>query len=118
MYKYVCHVTLYFKKRTPSDPSKNLSDGYVHRTQIASIRHQSKSEHAKSVTNLDLSGLPIEWALGVHWNVEIDAFTFRTIKRKNASTRGGILSDVSSMYDPLGFAAPFILPVKRLPMQV
>ena len=82
------------------------------------IESVPESEHAKSVANLDLSELPIERALGVHWNVEIDAFTFRTIKRKNASTRRGILSDVSSMYDPLGFAAPFILPVKRLLQQL
>ena len=41
MYMYVCHVTLYFKKRTPSDPSYNLYDGIVNRTQIAGIGHQS-----------------------------------------------------------------------------
>ena len=71
-------------------------------------------ERAKSVANLDLSELPVERALGVHWDVENDAFTFRIIKRKNAYTRRSILSDVSSMYDPLGFAAPFILLAKHL----
>ena len=66
------------------------------------------------MANLDLSELPVERALGVHWDVENDAFTFQIIKRKNAYTRRGISSDVSSMYDTLGFAAPFILPTKRL----
>ena len=33
---------------------------------------------------------------------------------RQAPTRRGILSLVSSMYDPLGFAAPFTLPAKAL----
>jgi hypothetical protein len=40
------------------------------------------------------------------------------MKRRNAPTCRGILSDVSSMYDPLGFAAPFILLAKRLLQQL
>ena len=82
------------------------------------IESVPEPDRAKSVANLDLDKLPIERALGVHWNVESDAFTFRIIKRKNSRTRRGILSDVSSMYDPLGFAAPFILPAKRLLQQL
>ena len=54
----------------------------------------------------------------MHWNVKDDVFSFRIIERKNQATRRGILSDISSMYDPLGFAAPFILPAKRLLQQL
>jgi hypothetical protein len=68
--------------------------------------------------NLDFDGLPIERALGVAWNVQNDAFGFRNNKRNKAATRRGSLSDVSSMYDPLGFASPFILPAKRLLQQL
>lgn len=73
-----------------------------------------ESERAQSVVNLDLDEVPVERALGVEWNVQEDVFKFRVIERKKAAMRRGILSDVSSMYDPLGFAAPFILPAKRL----
>ena len=45
-------------------------------------------------------------------------FSFRIVSRKKAATRRGILSDVSSMYDPLGFASPFILPAKCLLQQL
>ena len=34
--------------------------------------------------------------------------------KKRVFTRRGILSDVSSLYNPMGFAAPFVLPAKRL----
>ena len=73
-----------------------------------------ESERALSLVTLDLDELPVERALGIQWNVQEDVFSFRIIHRKKAATRRGILSDVSSMYDPLGFAAPFILPAKRL----
>lgn len=77
-----------------------------------------EKELSPSVVSLDFDALPVERALGIHWNVKDDVFTFRIIERKNQATRRGILSDVSSMYDPLGFAAPFILPAKRLLQQL
>jgi hypothetical protein len=77
-----------------------------------------ESERAQSIVSLDLDELPVERALGVEWNVKEDTFSFRVAERKKAATRRGILSDVSSMYDPLGFAAPFILPAKRLLQQL
>ncbi|XP_028412569.1 uncharacterized protein LOC114535461 [Dendronephthya gigantea] len=77
-----------------------------------------ESEHAKSIVSLDFDKLPVERALGVEWNVKEDVFGFRITERKKAATHRGILSDVSSMYDPLGFAAPFVLPAKRLLQQL
>ena len=77
-----------------------------------------ESERAKSIVSLDFDELPVQRALGVEWNVTEDTFNFRTAERKKAPTRRGILSDVSSMYDPLGFAAPFILPAKRILQQL
>ena len=76
-------------------------------TVLASV---PESERAESVISLDFDELPVERALGVQWNVQEDVFSFRIVSRKKAVTRRGILSDVSSMYDPLGFASPFILP--------
>ena len=65
---------------------------------------------------LDLSydNLPIERALGVQWCVESDTFKFRITVKDKPVTRRGKLSSVSSIYDPLGFAAPFTITAKKL----
>ena len=72
------------------------------------------SERAGSVKDLLLDQLPIERALGVRWDVESDTFGFKITVKDRPATRRGILSVVSSVYDPLGFAAPFTLPAKTL----
>ncbi|XP_065328140.1 uncharacterized protein LOC135933837 [Pelmatolapia mariae] len=65
---------------------------------------------------LDLSRdqLPTERALGVQWDIEHDVFTFSIVNKDKPLTRRGILSNVSSIYDPLGFLAPVILPAKQI----
>ena len=65
-----------------------------------------------SVVNLHLEDLPMERTLGVQWNMETDDFKFRVIDKGKNPTRRGILSVVSSMYDPLGFVTPIIFPAK------
>ena len=73
-------------------------------------------ERAKEVKELDLECdmLPTERALGVSWLVETDALSFKVIIKEKPCTRRGILLVVSSVYDPLGMAAPFVLPAKLL----
>ncbi len=60
----------------------------------------------------------MERALGVQWNVESDTFNFSTEIKPHSVTRRGILSIVSSLYDPLGFVAPVILPAKQILQQL
>lgn len=62
--------------------------------------------------SLDLDGLPLERTLGVQWDVESDNFTFDIRAKDKPLTRRGILSIVSSLYDPLGFLGPFVLTAK------
>ncbi|XP_078371484.1 uncharacterized protein LOC144655144 [Oculina patagonica] len=69
------------------------------------------SQHARSKSKDDL---PVERALGVKWCVETDTFGFKVEVKYKPPTRRGILSVVSSVYDPLGLVAPFVLPAKRL----
>ena len=66
-----------------------------------------EEERAK-VKTLDLSkdDLPVERALGVKWCVEKDTFGFKVDVKLKPPTRRGILSVVSSVYDPLGLAIP------------
>ena len=56
--------------------------------------------------------LPVERALGVRWNVNTDEFVFKMQLRGRPPTRRGLLSVVSSDYDPLGFFLS--LPIIRL----
>ena len=51
----------------------------------------------------------IQRALGVHWCLESDSFSFRITLQDTPLTRRGILSTISSVYDPLGIASPFML---------
>ncbi len=73
-------------------------------------------DRAKEVKELDLSKdqLPLERALGLQWFVQLDAFKFNITISDRAHTRRGILSVVSSIYDPIGFLCPLILPAKLL----
>lgn len=72
------------------------------------------SEHAAEVKALDLAfkDVKLERALGIHWHIESD--TFRFSLKDPPATRRGILSTVASLYDPLGFVAPFMLMGKRV----
>ena len=63
---------------------------------------------------MDLEDLPIDRALGTQWDVEADTLCFRVKEKPVPDTRREILSLVSSLYDPLGFAASLILPAKVL----
>ena len=70
-------------------------------------------EHGPSPT---LEDLPIDLALGTQYDMLADTLSFRVKEKLVADTRRSILSLVSSLYDPLGFAAPLILPAKT-PLQ-
>lgn len=59
-------------------------------------------------------GLPLSRTLGVLWCVESDTFQFRIQLKDNPLTRRGILSTVSSIFDPLGIVSPFLLNGKKL----
>ena len=83
------------------------------RSVLESIPEEERSKHVKTL-DLSYDDLPIERALGVQWCVEPDTFKFRITVKDKPVTRRGILSVVSSIYDPLGFPAPFTLTAKKL----
>ena len=61
-----------------------------------------------------LGSLPEERALGVRWNVENDTLGIKINLKEKPLTRRGVLSVLSSIYDPLGFGAPFLLKGKQI----
>ena len=69
------------------------------------------SEMVNQLRNLsfDIESFPIERALGLERNVEGDCFQFNISQKEKPHTRRGILSMFSSIFDPLGFVALFIL---------
>ena len=70
------------------------------------------SERAGTFKDLHDGQLPIARALGVRWDVERDKFCFKIEVKSKPLTRRGLLSVVCSLYDPLGFVAPIVLPAK------
>ena len=80
---------------------------------ISSIPQEHRAEQVKNLA-LGQDKLPIERALGVIWCIESDAFNFRIELKGKPCTRRGILSTISSIYDPLGFIAPVVLLGKKI----
>lgn len=96
-----------------------LSKGGFHLTKWICNRREvidaiPESERAQSLKDLDWGDLPVERTLGLQWNVETDKFGFKIVIKDKPPTRRGMLSIVSSVYDPLGLVAPFVLSAKKL----
>jgi len=81
------------------------------RAVLASI---PSGDRANPMVNLDFDDLPVQRALGVLWNVENDAFTFQIRKQTKALSKRGVLSTLSSLFDPIGFISPVILTAKNI----
>ncbi|KAK3755825.1 hypothetical protein QZH41_003462 [Actinostola sp. cb2023] len=80
------------------------------------IKHIPESDRADGVKelDLDLDSLPLERTLGVQWCIESDCFQFIITLQDKPCTRRGILSTVSSIFDPIGFVAPLLLEGKSI----
>ncbi|MBM6549261.1 hypothetical protein, partial [Streptococcus dysgalactiae] len=99
--------------------TKLLSMGGFHLTKwISSSRDVLNSipeeERAPNVREFHGSSLPIERTLGIQWDAEKDEFVFQLQLAGKIATRRGLLSSISSLYDPLGLVAPWLLPGKML----
>lgn len=74
----------------------------------------SPSDHATNVRNIDLSfnDLPLERALRIHWNVDSDHSQLCVSLKDQPATLCGIVSTVTSLFDPLGFVAAALFRAK------
>ena len=64
--------------------------------------------------NLENQELPRDRALGIKWNLETDTFFYEPKEFNKPMTRRGVISVISSIFDPLGFASPFIITGKMI----
>ena len=73
-------------------------------------------DRAKDLKDLDLrhDSMPVQRSLGTYWCIEADTFGFRIELKDKPVTRRGILSAISSVYDPLGAVSPVILNGKQI----
>ena len=87
--KFVC---------TDTEVSKSIPE---ERRSGKMVREFSQAEH-------------VERALGVHWCLDNDSLGFRITLKDSPLTRRGILSTISSIYDPIGLAGPFLLRGRKI----
>jgi len=72
-----------------------------------------ESERSKNTKDLNLP-LPVERALGVQWRIPSDELGIKVKQKEKPLTRRGLLSIMSSVYDPFGFVSPVILLAKLI----
>ena len=71
-------------------------------------------DQSKKVKERPLDAPLEDRALGVYWSVEGDELGFKSQQMARPLTKRGILSMLSSIYDPLGIAGPFILGARKI----
>lgn len=75
---------------------------------LSSIPQEDRATEVKDL-DLDQDSLVIERALAVQWCIRSDQFRFHVYIQQKPLTRRGILSMMSSVYDPLVMLSPVIL---------
>ena len=68
--------------------------------------------------DLGFGMLPTEKVLGIYWNTEEDNIGFEVRLKGKPNTKRGMLSVVSSIYDPLGLVSPIILEGRQIVQKV
>ena len=77
----------------------------------ATIPEENRKKYVKDKDHSE--DLPNNKALGICWDIEEDTFSFTINLDGKPITKRGLLSLISSIYNPLGFASPFVLEGRR-----
>ncbi|XP_061191695.1 uncharacterized protein LOC133199905 [Saccostrea echinata] len=92
---------------------------YLIKDLMALCKEDFEEDRAEDIKKFSLNEETlIERALGVYWFVEDDSLGFQIQLKDHPTTRRGILSVTSSIYDPLGIVAPFVLTAKSILQQL
>lgn len=93
-----------------------LTKWHSNRSEV--LKSVPEPHRAGSVRQLDLERelekVHIERVLGVEWCIKSDTFKFKIAWKNRPLTRRGILSTVSSIFDPLGMLSPLVLTAKGI----
>ena len=79
---------------------------------LQSIPESERSETEK--LNISLEEVTIERVLGIQWCIASDEFHFNVTLAVKPKIRRGILSTVTSIFDPMGYIVPFTLIGKQI----
>ncbi|XP_014663229.1 PREDICTED: uncharacterized protein LOC106805948 [Priapulus caudatus] len=76
----------------------------------------TKEDWGKALVTQDVSfeKAPTERALGMLWHIEPDCFGFNVQIENKPVTKRGVLSTLSTIFDPLGYVSPFVLKARML----
>jgi len=80
---------------------------------LSSVPAEDRGQTLKSL-DLDDCHLPEGKTLGICWDMEKDSFGTQVNPHDIVLTKRGLLSTMSSVYDPLGILAPFLLVAKLI----
>ena len=84
-----------------------------HRKVLKAIPPESRCSEVQML-NDPHDKLPTTRTLGIEWCIESDSFKFRIEMKDTPVTRRGILSTVSSIFDPTGLISPFLLTGRKI----
>ena len=74
-------------------------------------------EHVRKNINLKQLEKPkrqTDTALGLVWNINTNTFGYKISMQDKTLSKRGMLSELSSIYNPLGFATPFLLNGRKI----
>ncbi|XP_061698520.1 uncharacterized protein LOC133512687 [Syngnathoides biaculeatus] len=96
------------KRTQASLPESNVKLHKLASNSITVMQAFAPGDLAAGLKDLGLGeeDLPVQRSLGLCWNIDCDAFTFRVAVSDKPFTRRGVLSTVNSLFDPLGLVAP------------
>ncbi|XP_028415653.1 uncharacterized protein LOC114539014 [Dendronephthya gigantea] len=75
---------------------------------------ESRAPVVKDLNLKSEEALPVDHALGLRWDVQRDTIVLVASNKKEPSNQKGVLSSIATIYDPLGFAGPLILPGREI----
>jgi hypothetical protein len=102
--------------------TKNLEAGGFHLTAFASTSQQiletiPPQYMSPQVLDINLSALPVEYQLGMKWDLATDTYGIRVRSMPEVHTKRELLSAMSLVFDPLGMFIPVITATKLLLQQ-
>ena len=95
----------------------NINKFTTNRPEI--LKNLPMVKNSESIKQIEpLGSSHFESTLGIFWCVQNNGLGFRIELKDVPLTRKGVLSTISSIFDPLGIASPFLLRGKRISQQI